>query len=164
MSQVQIIPSATGATVTPYASNPKYGFIQLSQTALQIDGGWMRTVKRSALLRAETETLMLFVTSTKGLTLDGKIVVKEYLESELPADVAAKHLNKDVSHEEAIAPYIKRAGANGVELTLGGERILRFSNYDPSGMEVDLFVAYDNVDAVTEQHAAQKAIDANLPK
>ena len=164
MNQVQIVPSATGATVTPYPSNPKFGFIQLSQSVLQIDGGWMRSVKRSALLRAETEMLTQFIANTKGLTLAGKIVVKEFLESELPADVAKMYLNKDVSHEEAIAPYIKRAGADGVELTLGGERILRFSNYDPSGNDQDVLISYDNVEAVTEQYAAQKAKEALLPK
>jgi hypothetical protein len=164
MNQVSIVPSKEGNTVSAYASNPKFGYIQLSQSAIQIDGGWMRTVKRSALLRAETATLVAFVSQAKGLLLDGKIVVKEFLESELPADVASKYLNKDVSFEEAIAPYIKRAGAEGVELTLGGERILRFSNYDPSGNDPDVFVSYDNVEAVTEQYAAQKATDASLPK
>ena len=115
-----------------------------------MDGSWIREVKRSTLLKASVDVLEKFVNANPSLTIKGQIVVKEYLESELPEAMAIKYLRKDVTHEEAIAPFVKRAGADGPELTVGGERILRFSIYDVSGEDADVTVTHDNQDAVKE--------------
>lgn len=162
MSQVRIIPNAkTGEIISKYVSNPEYGYIQLSQSSTSIAGGWIRESKRSTLLRAKTELLEAFVKSTKNLSMPGNIVIKEYLESEVPDAIASQYLNQDVEHEEAIKAFVKRAGADGIELTLGGERILRFSIYDATGEDTDVIVAYDNVEEVKEQNAQ---IDASKAK
>jgi hypothetical protein len=154
MSKVQIVPNAsTGAVISAYQSNPEKGFIQLQQTAMQMDGSWIREVKRSTLLKASVEVLEKFVNANPSLALKGQLVIKEYLESDLPEAMAAKYLRKDVTHEEAIAPFVKRAGADGPELTLGGERILRFTIYDASGEDSDITVTHDNQDAVKEFNA-----------
>lgn len=159
MTQVQIVPNPkTGAIVTPYQSNPKFGYVQLQQTAMVVDGGWIRENKRTALLRADVELLSKFVTGNKTLSLPGKIVVKEFLESQVPQTIAEKFFNKAVSHEEQIEPYLKRAGADGVQLTYGGERILRFSEYDPSGNDTDTRIAHDNIDAVREAIVSKSAV------
>jgi hypothetical protein len=150
MNQVMIVPNAkTSAVVTPYAKNPEYGYVQLEQSAITVSGGWIRENKRSTLLRAKTDLLLKFISTTsKNLTLPGKIVVREYLQSEVPQDVQDRFFNKDLALEDAIAPYVKRAGAGGIELTVGGERILRFSEYDATGKADDLFVHHDNSDDV----------------
>jgi hypothetical protein len=154
MSKVQIVPNASsGAVINAYQSNPEFGYIQLQQSAIVQDGSWIREVKRSTLLKASVEILEKFVNANPSLTLKGQLCVKEYLESELPADMAQKYLRKDVTHEEAIAPFVKRAGSDGPELTFGGERILRFTEYDPSGEGSDITVAHDNQDAVKEFNA-----------
>jgi hypothetical protein len=93
------------------------------------------------------------VSAHKSLQLPGAIVVKEYLESEVPQSIADKFFNKELSYEDAIAPYVKRAGADGIELTVGGERILRFTSYDAAGTDTDVKVAHDNVTAVVESKA-----------
>lgn len=158
MTQVQIVPnSKTGSVITAYQNNPEFGYVQLQQTAMVVDGGWVREVKRSTLLRAKMDLLQKFVAGNKSLTLPGKIVVKEYLESEVPADMAERFFNKNVDYEAAVEPFIKRAGQDGVELTQGGERIIRFSVYDHSGNDTDLRVAHDNVDAVRESSAIKSA-------
>jgi len=146
MSQVRIVANAkTSNLITGYKNNAEYGYIQLEQTAMSIaSNGWIRESKRVCILRAKTEQLKTFVNANKSLLLPGKIVIKEYLESELP-DTVAESLNKNVDYETRIASYIKRAGVDGDELTLGGERILRFSNYDPTGNEVDVLIQHDNV-------------------
>lgn len=146
MSQVRIVANAkSGNLITGYKKNPEYGYIQLEQTAMSIaSNGWIREQKRVCILRAKTEQLKSFVNANKTLQLPGKIVIKEYLESELPETVA-ETLNKNVDYETRIASFIKRAGVDGEELTLGGERILRFSNYDPSGNEQDVMIQHDNV-------------------
>lgn len=145
MSKVQIVPNKEGQVISAYKSNPEYGYIQLQQTAVVCDGGWIREKKRSTIMRAEIGLLSRFVAANKALVLPGNIVVKEFLESEVPQDIQARFYNKNVSYEEQIAPYIKRAGQDGVELCQGGERILRFSFYDAAGQDTDTRVQHDNV-------------------
>ena len=146
MSQVRIVANAkSGNLITGYKNNPEYAYIQLEQTAMSIaSNGWIREQKRVCILRATTEQCKAYINMNKTLLVPGKIVIKEYLESELPESIA-ETLNKNVDYETRIASYIKRAGVDGDELTLGGERILRFASYDPSGNDADILIQHDNV-------------------
>jgi hypothetical protein len=163
MTQVKIVPnSKTGSVITAYQNNPKFGYVQLEQSAKVFEGNWIRKTKRTTLLRAEMEVLSEFIAEQKSLFLSGKIVVKEYLESEVPQEVVERFLNKSVDYETAIEPYVKRAGQDGVQLTYGGERILRFTSYDASGNDTDSRIAHDNVEAVRESASARSTANANL--
>jgi len=163
MSQVQIIPnSKTGSLVTAFEKNPEFGFLQLQQTSIVPGGTWLQETKRSTLLKAKIPVLQKFIQENKSLTLPGKIVIKEYLESEVPQDMMDAFLNKALDYNRAIEPYVKRAGQDGVELCYGGERIVRFSVYDATGTEQDTRVAHDNGDAVRVSIAARAATNANL--
>lgn len=141
MNKVQIKPTETGALISTYKNNPAYGYVTLQSEEMTTDtNGWIRNSVRTALLRAETALLEKFVAKfAKGGMLDGRIVVKEFVESELPENYASR-LNKNVSYEDAIAPFIKRAGKDGVELTLGSKRILRFTEFDPTGNVKDVLI------------------------
>lgn len=157
MNKVQIKPTETGALISTYKNNPAYGYVTLQSEEMSVDGGWVRNSVRTALLRAETALLEKFVSHYgKGGAIPGRIVVKEFVESALPENYAAR-LNKNVSYEDAIAPYVKRAGKDGVELTLGGERILRFTDFDASGADVDVRVDHDNNAAVAESRKVDAA-------
>jgi hypothetical protein len=148
MRNVQITPSKDGQLITVYKNNSNYGYITLTSTELSTDSrGWIRESKRSTLMRAEVELLQKYIAANKSLALPGKIYVEEFLEGELP-DSYAERLNQNVDYETRIKPYVKRAGKDGVELTLGGERILRFTAYDASGNIEDSKIAHDNTDAV----------------
>ena len=148
MRNVQITPSKEGQLITVYKNNSDYGYITLTSTELSTDSrGWIRESKRSTLMRATVDLLQKYIAMNKSLTVAGKIYVEEFLESQLPASYAER-LNKNVDYETSIKPYIKCAGKDGVELTLGGERILRFTSYDPSGTIEDSKIAHDNTDAV----------------
>ena len=165
MNKVFITPNAqTGALVTPFSSNPDYGYLQLQSVEMtQRDGGWLEEKRRSALLRAKTEVLESFIAQQgKTLMLPGRIVVREFVESNLPENYASR-LNNKLSYEQAVQPFLKRAGKDGVALTCGGERILRFSDYDASGTQSDVSVAHDNVSEVAEFRAAVNAQSAKLP-
>lgn len=163
MSQVQIIPnSKTGSLVTAFEKNPEFGFVQLQQTSIVPGGAWLQESKRSTLLKAKIPVLQKFIQEHKSLSLAGNIVVKEYLESEVPQEMLDTFLNKALSYNQAIEPYVKRAGQDGVELCQGGERIIRFSVYDPTGTEQDTRVAHDNGDAVRASIASRVANSANL--
>jgi hypothetical protein len=148
MRNVQITPSKEGQLITVYKNNSDYGYITLTSTELSTDSrGWIRESKRSTLMRATIDLLQKYIAMNKSLTVAGKIYVEEFLESEVP-DSFKERFNKNVDYETQIKPYVKRAGKDGVELTLGGERILRFTSYDPSGTIEDSKVAHDNTDAV----------------
>ena len=153
MRNVQITPSKEGQLITVYKNNSDYGYITLSSTELSTDSrGWIRESKRSTLMRATVDLLQKYVAMNKSLTVPGKIYVEEFLESEVP-DSFKERFNKNVDYETQIRPYIKRAGKDGVELTLGGERILRFTSYDPTGTIEDSKIAHDNTDAVKASKA-----------
>lgn len=163
MNKVQIKPSETGAIINAYKNNPAYGYITLQSEEMSVEGGWVRNKVRSALLRAEVALLEKFVqVYGKSGAIPGRIVVKEFVESEVPENFASR-FNKNLAYEDSIAPYVKRAGKDGIELTLGGERILRFTDYDASGADQDVRVAHDNVGAVVEARAAVTATGAALP-
>lgn len=106
-------------------------------------------------MRGTVERLEKLVAATKSLP--GRIAVREYLEDEIPADLAKAYLRDDVSFDEAIEPYVKRAGQDGVLLTRGGKRIVRFAEYDGACVVQDIILSHDNVAEV----AASKAEGVN---
>lgn len=162
MSTVRIVANAkSNNLVTGYKNNPEYGYIQLEQTAMSIaSNGWIREQKRVCILRAKVELLKSYVNANKSLQLPGKIVIKEYLESDVP-DAILETLNQNVDYETRIATFIKRAGVDGDELTLGGERILRFSNYDSDGNDQDVLIQHDNVVTKTTAKVAELSQESN---
>lgn len=147
-----------GVFVNVYSSNKEYGYIVLETVATVFDGGWIRDSKRTCLMRGTVERLEKLVAATKSLP--GRIAVREYLEDEIPADVAKANLRDDVSFDEAIEPYVKRAGQDGVLLTKGGKRIVRFCEYDGACVVQDIIVSHDNLAEV----AASKSQGANEGK
>lgn len=157
MNTVSIIPAENGAMVRPYKSNPEFGFLQIQTSAMSLDGGWVREQKRTHLIKGSVEILEKFVAlKANGDKLQGQIVVLECLANDIPADLA-KRLNKDLTFEESIEPFIKRAGKDGVVLTQGGVAILRFTEYDPSGALTDRKVAHDNLEEVAQAKEQAKS-------
>jgi hypothetical protein len=67
-------------------------------------------------------------------------------------------------YETAIAKFVKRTGADGVELRNNGNRILRFTSYDPTGTKQDSLLAYNNVEEVNAFRIAQEQLTASLPQ
>jgi hypothetical protein len=152
---VQIKANNKGVLVNVYSTNKEYGYIVLETMTTVFEGGWMRDSKRTCLMRGTVERLEKLVAATKSLP--GRIAVREYLEDEIPADLAKAYLRDDVSFDEAIEPYVKRAGQDGVLLTRGGKRIVRFAEYDGACVVQDIILSHDNVAEV----AASKAEGVN---
>lgn len=136
-----------GVFVNVYSTNKEFGYIVLESVSTVFEGGWIRDSKRTCLMRGTVERLEKLVAATKSLP--GRIAVREYLEDEIPVDVAKANLRDDVSFDEAIEPYVKRAGQDGVLLTRGGKRIVRFTEYDGACIVQDIIVSHDNIAEVT---------------
>jgi hypothetical protein len=164
MSKVLItLNASTNQIVTAYKDKPTYGYIQLTQDSVSLNGAWLKESKRSTLVRAEVSLLNKFIEANKSLQLPGNIIVKEFKESELPQAMADKYLAKNQSYEQAIQQYVKRAGKDAPELTIEGQRILRFSEWDITGNEVDSIIEHDNQEQLSQWRAQVKAQASLLP-
>jgi len=146
---VNIKANDKGAFVNVYASNKEFGYIVLESNSISTVGGWVRESKRTCLIRGYVDTLEKLVGAAPGKQMPGRIAVREYLEDAIPQDIAARELRDDVTLEEALKPYFKRAGQDGVILTKDGKRIVRFTEYDASGTVQDITLSHDNVAEVT---------------
>lgn len=160
MSEIKIVASATGALVRSY-SNSEFGYVVLESIDLVFGQGWIREAKRTCLLRAKTKLLVMFAAQPK---IPGRIQVLEYLENSIPAVVQKAHLRDDIPWAEAISTFIKCAGSDGPALKIGDARILRFTQYDPTGQTVDIILQHDNVTEVNAHKDKEDgADDASLP-
>lgn len=140
---VTIVPAESGALVRAYASAPDFGFIHLQTVTQSFNNDWVQESKRSTLLKGSIEMLERLITEkgSKG-TLAGSIAIFECLEDAIPHGYQAR-LNKTLSLEESIEPFLKQAGKDGPILTKDGKRILRFTDYDPSGAKPDVLISHD---------------------
>jgi hypothetical protein len=86
------------------------------------------------------------------------------IRKELKAVPIADYTAEEVAeYETAIAKFVKRTGAEGVELRNNGNKILRFTSYDPTGTAQDKLLAYTNVEEVNAFRIAQEQATAKLP-
>ena len=159
---VKITPTKEGNLVTPYSGNADYGYIMLSQTKAAFSNGWLKETTNRTILKGTTASLESFVQANHSLELPGNLVIKEFLEDQVPEHVANSHFDKSLSFEEQIANYVKRAGEDGPELKVDDKRILRFTMWDTTGTEVDLTLQHSNTAEVTAYNEANKAEKAKL--
>jgi hypothetical protein len=80
MSTVTVVTTdTTGNVINVSKNNPEYGYVRVENITTQINGeGWLRTVKRSALIKGLIEDL-ISANFTAGQQIPGKIVVRESL-------------------------------------------------------------------------------------
>ncbi len=146
-----------GVMVNAYPSNKEFAWVLLTQKKIVVaDGGWIRESVRTTLQRGSTALLEKWLSSYafNAYQLPGNIVVEEYLEDAIPADVAKANLRSDLTFEDAIAPYLKRAGKDGVELKRDGKRIVKFTKWDPTGSVMDVTISHDNIAEVAASKTA----------
>ena len=164
MSTIKFAPNKSGALITVSTKNPAWGSLRLASelTAIDPTTGFIRATKKSFLIKDKVEGLQaLLEANPNGLV--GKLYTVEFIESETPADFKSL-LNKNLSYEEAVATFVKRAGADGPELTVGGERIMRYTKYDPSNKMFDTIVTHDNQEDVAKWRATQTEGSATFAK
>jgi hypothetical protein len=84
--------------------------------------------------------------------IPGRIVIQEMVHDDLPVGVAKMKSLKD---------YEKKAGSGGCNLTLKGQKIYMFKNYDETGLEPDVFIAHDNNEEVTKDRDKRRKEEDN---
>ena len=150
----------SGALVTPYEGSPEYGYVVLNSTETIFQNGWVQSKDRSAIIKGKVADLTKMF--SVGQKLAGKIAVTECTEDKIPAHLSAL-FNKNQTLEENIAPYLKRAGKDGVILLSDGKRILRFTSYDDTGSQADARVQHDNIAEIKAQNAKADSSQAEFP-
>ena len=166
MSKVTITPiKGQTALINQFQNSTDKGYIKLSQTVVEFGIGWAKPITRTCLMKGELSVLQLIVQSSSKLELPGKIVLREFVESEVPAEMAKEFYNQDEpDHEKMVKSYVKTTGGeNPITLTLDGERIFRFAFYDQSGTSKDVLVRHDNGQHIKDMRAAEKLEAAALP-
>ena len=166
MSKVKLQPTESGALFTASKNNPKYGYIKVRQSTLKSSvGRWAETEERAALILGDIPALRAIISEAKGGELPGKIVVWEWPQSMVPDKIHNEIMGKrsDDEEEAAYKRYFKRAGKDGIYLTVGGERIVRYAFWDKSGEVADITCSHDNGDAIREARAAKEEKEAELP-
>lgn len=144
MSKVVVTADANGNVIGVSKNNPEYGYIRVEQTVNQInDRGWLRVVKRSALIKGHVKDL---VESgfTAGKELPGKIVVVESFQP----------FNTDNPDRD-----LKIAGVTGIICRVDDEPIYRQTFYTTNPEAIDVLIMHTNTDEIREVQASLKAVE-----
>ena len=145
MSKVTVTADQNGNVIGVSQNNPEYGYIRVEQIATQInDEGWLRNVKRSALIKGKVEDLS--ASKYKAFDeIDGKIVVRESL-------VPFNTENPDRD--------LKVAGLTGIICRIGDQPIYRQTFFTTNLNATDEFIMHDNKEEIREVMGAQREISA----
>jgi hypothetical protein len=154
----------SGLLVTPYkkvgVDGVLKGYVVLTEESDEISGQWLNGELKSCLMKGSMDKLQKLVNKFGKTGLPGRLTVREYVKSEVPVELFRNYMGDDYLvdfHKKAeTSGLMKRAGNKGVWLTLHGEPIFRFTEYDPTGLSQDVRVAHDNGAAVKAEYAAQR--------
>jgi hypothetical protein len=145
MSTVKVAADKNGNVIGISQNNPEYGYIRVEQAATQInDQGWLRNVKRSALIKGKVEDL-LACNYKEGTTINGKIVVVESLTPFNPT-------NPDRD--------LKVAGETGVICRIDDQPIYRQTFFTQNLNAYDELITHDNTDEIKDVQVAQRSISS----
>lgn len=133
MGRVKVVADKLGNIIGPSPNNPEYGYIRVEQQTIQINHeGWLKSVKRSALIKGKMEDLEE-AGYQDGTELPGKIIVVESLVPFNPEN-PGKHL--------------KIAGSAGVICRVDDQPIYRESFYTSNPKAHDELISHTNSDEI----------------
>lgn len=154
-----------GSQIRQSANNPKFGALLLTQEVLVFSGRFINMRSRNAIMSAEIPTLKATIAMDKANGgIPGKVVVLEYVESEVPQEIKDEFYDSKADEEDNIERFLKKTGDDefGIELTKDGENILRFTKFDATATMQDVFVAHDNTDEASEAAIARNEHEKSL--
>jgi len=143
MSTVVVSADSNGNIIGVSENNPEYGYVRVVSTATQINNeGWLRTVRRSALIKGMVSDLTT-VGFKAGDTLPGKIVVKESLQPFNP-----NNPERD----------LKIAGDTGIVCRVDDQPIYRQSFYTSDPNAEDELIMHTNGDEIRQIQGANRTL------
>lgn len=148
MSKVTVTEDKNGNIVTISENNPEFGYIKVEQIATQIANGWLRQVKRTAIINGKVDDL-LEAKFKDGQELPGKIVVIESFNAFNP-----ENPDRD----------LKIAGDTGIICRVDDQPIYRQSVYTVNDQAQDEFIMHDNTDEIKEVAVIKKSLIKAKPQ
>lgn len=170
---VHPVKNQDNAWITVFTDNDERGFIVLESNIIEVvtGSGYVNNKKRTAIINGDVNDLIKLIKMLGTENWGGRIAILEYTENNVPAEYKSKFSYKDskgymVDEEEGMIKYLKKSSKDGVVLTKDGERIVKFSVYDPTGTMEDILVKHDNVDEVLRDRLRRKNDNGrtNLPE
>lgn len=145
MSKVKVVADKNGNIINVSPNNPDYGYIRVEQQTIQInEQGWLKNVKRTALIKGKMEDL-LQTGYREGTELPGKLIVKESL---------------NPFNEENPDKDLKIAGATGVICRVDDQPIYRQTFYTTNPNAWDETFSHTNTDEIRDVMTAQREMQA----
>lgn len=154
-----------GTQIKPSANNPKFGALLLTQEVLVFSGRFINMRSRNAIMSAEIPTLEAAIAMEQANGgIPGKVVVLEYVESEVPQEIKDEFYNENEDEDVNIERFLKKTGNDefAIELTKDGENILRFTKFDATATMQDIFVAHDNSEEASEAAVSRNEHEKSL--
>ena len=143
MNTVVVTADSNGNVIGVSENNPDYGYVRVISTATQINSdGWLRTVKRSALIKGLVSDLTT-AGFNSGDTLPGRIVVRESLEPFNP-----NNPDRD----------LKIAGDSGIVCRVDDQPIYRQSFYTSNPNAEDELIMHTNGDEIRQVQSANRTL------
>jgi hypothetical protein len=151
MNKVKVTADKDGNVIGVSKNNPEYGYVRVEQQVTQInEQGWLRNVKRSALIKGLVRDL-LESGMKEGKELTGKIVVQESFDPFNP-----ENPDRD----------IKFAGDTGIICRVDDQPIYRQTVFTTNVEAQDQLIMHTNSDEIREvleaQRAAQKLVNSKV--
>lgn len=135
MSKVRVTSDANGNVVTISDKNPEYAHIRVVQEVkMYDDSGWLKLKQLSALIHADTET-MLSMNYQPDQELPGNIIVRE------------SHKPFSFSNPDRDLKY---AGKTGIPCHVDGEPIYRKTFYSENPNAEHRLIAHTNTEEIRE--------------
>lgn len=149
MNKVKVAADKNGNIIGVSQNNPEYGYIRVEQVATQInDQGWLRNVKRSALIKGKVDDL-LTCNYKEGSEILGKIVVVESFEPFNPTNP-----ERD----------LKIAGDTGVICRVNDQPIYRQTFFTCNQDATDELITHNNTDEIRDVQSAQRSLTSLVSK
>jgi len=144
MGKVKVVADKKGNIIGQSMNNPEYGYLRVQQQTIQInDQGWLKSVKRSALIKGKVDDL-LSAEYEEGSELPGKIIVMESL-------IPFNQENPDRD--------LKIAGDTGIVCRIDDQPIYRQTFYTSNVLGFDQLITHDNTDEIKDVMYAQKTMN-----
>lgn len=150
MATVVVMPiDNTGNVIGVSKNNPDYGYVRVESLSTQINAqGWLRAVKRSALIKGLVKDLVS-ANFSAGQVLPGTIVVRESLQPFSPNEP-----ERD----------LKIAGDTGVVCRMDDQPIYRQSFYTSDANAVDELIMHTNSEEIRDAQKANKVLGSMISK
>lgn len=144
MSTVVVMPiDNTGNVIGVSKNNPDYGYVRVESLTTQINAeGWLRSVKRSALIKGLVKDLVS-AGFTGGQALPGKIVIRESLQP-----FNANDPERD----------LKIAGDTGIVCRVDDQPIYRQSFYTTDVNAMDELIMHTNTEEIRSVQKANRVL------